>query len=208
MAKFAYVENNTVIETCDILPTNWRNISNLRNLENYPAELDALGWKTVQKIPVSYNPVTQTIVNYIYTYNNNQVFEETVVEYKPEFSNKPVAPAIMIGPEEGPSMPTPTGEISPPPIPSEVLERENTLYRWNLVRAQRDQFMRDFEWRYTRYYRHERLNLPQIDNIPDMDNYMKALADITLQPDPGNIVWPEYIQTTTSTTTSTTTEAP
>ena len=86
MAKFAYVENNTVIETCDILPTNWRNISNLRNLENYPAELDALGWKTVQKIPVSYNSITQNIVNYIYTYSNNQVFEEAVVEYKPGFN--------------------------------------------------------------------------------------------------------------------------
>lgn len=193
MAKFAYVENNTVIETCDILPTNWRNISNLRNLENYPAELDALGWKTVQKIPVSYNSITQNIVNYIYTYSNNQVFEEAVVEYKPGFDSNSGGGG---------------GGNPVPVIPPEVIEQENTLYRWNLVRAQRDQFMRDFEWRYTRYYRHERLNLPQIDNIPDMDNYMKALADITLQPDPGNIVWPTYIQTTTSTTTSTTTEAP
>lgn len=194
MAKFAYVENNIVIETCDILPTNWRNISNLRNLENYPAELDALGWKPVQKIPVSYNPVTQTIVNYIYTYNNDQVFEEAVVEYKPGFDSNP-------GGGGGGGSPAPV-------IPPEVIEQENNLYRWNLVRAQRDQFMKDFEWRYTRYYRHERLELPQIDNIPDMDNYMKALADITLQPDPGNIVWPAYTQTTTSTTTSTTTEAP
>lgn len=193
MAKFAYVENNTVIETCDILPTNWRNISNLRNLENYPAELDALGWKPVQKIPVSYNPVTQTIVNYIYTYSNDQVFEEAVVEYKPGFDSNSGGGG---------------GGNPAPVIPPEIIEQENNLYRWNLVRAQRDQFMKDFEWRYTRYYRHERLELPQIDNIPDMDNYMKALADITLQPDPGNIVWPTYTQTTTSTTTSTTTEAP
>lgn len=199
MAKFAYVENNTVIETCDILPTNWRNISNLRNLENYPAELDALGWKTVQKIPVSYNPITQNIVNYIYTYSNNQVFEEAVIEYKPGFDSNTVAGGGSGGGGGGSLIPV---------IPPEVIEQENNLYRWNLVRAQRDQFMKDFEWRYTRYFRHERLNLPQIDNIPDMDNYMKALADITLQSDPGNIVWPEYIQTTTSTTTSTTTEAP
>ena len=199
MAKFAYVENNTVIETCDILPTNWRNISNLRNLENYPAELDALGWKTVQKIPVSYNPITQNIVNYIYTYSNNQVFEEAVIEYKPGFDSNTVAGGGSGGGGGGSLIPV---------IPPEVIEQENNLYRWNLVRAQRDQFMKDFEWRYTRYFRHERLNLPQIDNIPDMDNYMKALADITLQSDPGNIVWPEYIQTTTSTTTSTTTIAP
>lgn len=197
MAKFAYVENNIVIETCDILPTNWRNISNLRNLENYSAELDALGWKLVQVIPVSYNAITQRIANYVYTYSNNQVFEEAIIEYKPGFDGNSGGGGGGGG-----------GGGSPiPVIPPEVIEQENTLYRWNLVRAQRDQFMRDFEWRYTRYYRNERLELPQIDNIPDMDNYMKALADITLQPDPGDIVWPVYTQTT-STTSTTTTIAP
>ena len=74
----------------------------------------------------------------------------------------------------------------PPYIPPDPLDLLSQ------IREQRDMLMRDFEWRYTRYERQIRLGLPTIDNLQNMDNYMQALADITLQPDLQNIVWPTY----------------
>jgi len=60
------------------------------------------------------------------------------------------------------------------------------------IRIQRDQLMKEFEWRYTRYERQVRLNLPTTDDLQNMDNYMQALADITNQEDLENIIWPVY----------------
>ena len=61
---------------------------------------------------------------------------------------------------------------------------------WDNVRAARDSKIADVEWRYNRFYRNERLSLPQVDSIALLDAYMQALADITNQLDPHNIVWP------------------
>ena len=61
---------------------------------------------------------------------------------------------------------------------------------WDNVRAARDSKISDVEWRYNRFYRNERLSLPQVDSIALLDAYMQALADITNQLDPHNIVWP------------------
>jgi hypothetical protein len=60
------------------------------------------------------------------------------------------------------------------------------------IRIVRDEKMRDFEWRYTRYHRQIRLGLPTTDSLENLDNYMQALADITNQEDLSNIIWPEY----------------
>jgi hypothetical protein len=62
--------------------------------------------------------------------------------------------------------------------------------QWDNVRAARDSKIDDIEWRYNRFYRNERLSLPQVDSITALDAYMQALADITNQSDPYNIVWP------------------
>jgi len=72
-------------------------------------------------------------------------------------------------------------------------ERQDAIARqWNAIRKQRDQLMKDFDWRYIRYAREVRLNLTPSDNIAAMDTYMQTLADITTQEDPFNIVWPTY----------------
>jgi len=63
---------------------------------------------------------------------------------------------------------------------------------WANIRNIRDKRIAEVEWRYNRYYRNERLGLPQQDLITDLDNYVRALADITEQSDPFAIVWPEY----------------
>jgi hypothetical protein len=70
-----------------------------------------------------------------------------------------------------------------------VVEK-NPVEIWASIRKQRDTRIKDVEWRYNRYYRHERLGLPQVDSIEMLDNYVQALADITKQSDPLNITWP------------------
>ncbi len=61
---------------------------------------------------------------------------------------------------------------------------------WNEVRKERDEKIKEVEWRYNRYYRHERLGLAQVDSIQNLDAYVQALADITKQENPFSIVWP------------------
>lgn len=76
-------------------------------------------------------------------------------------------------------------EILPIPIPT----REDLLVG---IRMHRDELMSDFSWRYERYYRQQRMGLSTTDSIEALDAYMQALADITLQEDLNNIVWPTY----------------
>lgn len=72
----------------------------------------------------------------------------------------------------------------------EELQAENDVL-WSEIRAERDNRIEAVTWRYERYARHARLNLTQLDNIADLDNYVQALADIPqTQSDPKNIDWP------------------
>lgn len=60
-------------------------------------------------------------------------------------------------------------------------------------RADRDAKIREFEWRYARYARNERLGLPQLDTLPSMDAYVQELANMPNQPNfPWEVVWPVY----------------
>ena len=61
---------------------------------------------------------------------------------------------------------------------------------WDNIRNTRDSKISEIEWRYNRFHRNERLSLPQVDSIAALDEYIQALADITNQSDPYNIVWP------------------
>lgn len=61
---------------------------------------------------------------------------------------------------------------------------------WNKIRDERNEKIKEVEWRYNRFYRHQRLGLPQIDTIENLDRYIQALADVTKQKSPFNIVWP------------------
>jgi len=61
---------------------------------------------------------------------------------------------------------------------------------WDNIRNTRDSKISEIEWRYNRFHRNERLSLPQVDSIAALDEYIQALADITNQLDPHNIVWP------------------
>lgn len=72
----------------------------------------------------------------------------------------------------------------------EELQAE-TAAVWASIRQERDRKISEIAWRYERYARYERLGLPQIDNIQNLDKYIQALADIPqTQEDPYDIVWP------------------
>lgn len=71
-----------------------------------------------------------------------------------------------------------------------VITQKDVSEIWYFIRNQRDGKIKEVEWRYNRYYRHERLGLPQIDSIQNLDAYVQALADITKQENPFSIVWP------------------
>lgn len=74
-------------------------------------------------------------------------------------------------------------------IPPPLINEEDLL---TIIRKQRDQKMKDFEWRYTRYFRETRLGLSTTDDLKKLDEYMQLLADITDQEDLTNIIWPTY----------------
>jgi hypothetical protein len=61
---------------------------------------------------------------------------------------------------------------------------------WNNVRTQRDQMLKDLDWRFIRNQSHTYLGIAPTDNLNDLNIYAQALRDITLQTDPNNIVWP------------------
>jgi len=175
MTNFAYVQNQKVEKVMHGLPKNWQNVSNF-NVITDEATLNRYGWYTVVKANPTYNPSTQYLGNIEYAFINNQVVEIIAI------LEKPAAPP-------------------PPPPPSleelAAQQAEQIAQQWNIVRQLRDQKMRDFEWRYVRHERQIRMNIPVTDNMVDMDTYMQALADITQQTDPFNLIWPEYTITIT-----------
>ena len=163
MATYAYIEDNEIKQLYDILPGFWGNTSNFNALEGEDDYLKSLGWYKIVKNIPEYNSSNQYVTSVSHTFENDVVTENYEVV-----------------------------TIEQPFVPEKTQE-DLATEEWNIVRAKRDALMRDFDWRYTRYYREERLTLPHTDSLVDMDTYMQALADVTLQASPFDLVWPEYI---------------
>jgi hypothetical protein len=51
MATYAHIENNTITGVYDLLPENWRNISNFYVFKDSFDEVKTLGWRIVQVNP-------------------------------------------------------------------------------------------------------------------------------------------------------------
>ena len=79
MANFARVENNEITGRYDLLPKSWMNISGLDLLKDDETVLNDLGWYTIQKVEVSYDPVIQYIFEYTYDFVDNKVYETPVL---------------------------------------------------------------------------------------------------------------------------------
>jgi hypothetical protein len=172
MANFAHVENGNIIGVYDFLPKNWRNISNFFALENEEETLKTYGWYKIVKItPPEFDPSLHKLENPTRWFENGIAYE-----------THEVVPL--------PAPPPPPAE----PTPEELaeIERQSIERQWSIIRNERDQRIKDFEWRYMRYERQVRLNITPTDNIAAMDTYVQALADMTQQSDPFNVIWPIY----------------
>lgn len=84
MAKWAYVENDVVVEQHEFLPQNWRNISNFFVLEDEPDILRSHGWYPVINIsePMIDN-IRQRYGETKYTFEP----EQNIVTQKTEIEN-------------------------------------------------------------------------------------------------------------------------
>jgi hypothetical protein len=92
MANWAYVENNTVTDKFDFLPTSWKNVTGLDKSVNDEPFLNSLSWFKVEKQHQEYDSATQRIVDYSYTFAENKVIEtlvlEDYIEEKPSFEEQ------------------------------------------------------------------------------------------------------------------------
>ena len=169
MANYAHVENEIIVGVYDKLPDNWKTFSNFFALEGNWDYLKSLGWYKLEKIIPEYDPEWQKLDNPFHWFENDTAYEsQQVINFRPQFSTSPTEEELEA-------------------------QRINHLNdQWAYVRKTRDTMMNDFQWRYSRYERQIRLNIPTTDNLINMDNYMQALADITQGADPYNIVWPTY----------------
>lgn len=163
MANYAYVEDNNIVGVYDLLPTVWRNYSNFFALEGEWDYLKSLGWYKIEHVIPEYDPITQKIDNPRQWFENDTVYQTM---------------DIIDIPQE-------------PTIAPEIQIEQITHEQWDAIRTQRDRLMSEFEWRYTRYNRQIRSGITPTDDILVMDTYMQALADITQQENPFNIIWPE-----------------
>ena len=90
MATYAHIENNIITGVYDLIPNNWRNISNFYVLAENFDDIRSLGWRTIQKIsdPVI-NIDTQRYGELIHTIENDEVVETR------EVITLPVAPVVV-----------------------------------------------------------------------------------------------------------------
>lgn len=78
------------------------------------------------------------------------------------------------------------------PVPETEKERR-LLIQWKRVRKIRDEKLAAFDWRISRYNREIALGMTPTDDITVLHTYMQALADITNNPDPFLVVFPEEV---------------
>lgn len=89
MANFAFVENNQIDSVYDLLPKNWKNISNFYLIDDWN-KLNELGWYKLEKIIPNYDPTTQKIDNPIHYFENGVAYETyDVIELPKEKESSP-----------------------------------------------------------------------------------------------------------------------
>lgn len=167
MASYAYVEDNSIVSIHDNLPQNWKNISNFYALRSDETTLNEAGWYTIIKTHI------EDVPGFVrgepqYIFKDSQAHE--------------IIPLIMLNEQS-------SHLIGPSDEQSQMIHKA----MWSEVRRIRDEKMREFEWRYVRYYREQRLGNLTTDDVNALDVYMQQLADITSTfQHPFDVVWPEW----------------
>lgn len=94
MANYAHVENGSITGVYDLLPENWRNVSNFYLFENDTETLRSLGWRTIVKIDPDYNADYQRLGNPSYSIIDDVVYQTI------EVIDLPVVEIVYQTPEE------------------------------------------------------------------------------------------------------------
>lgn len=171
MATYAYVEEGRVQSLHDVLPENWKNVSNFQALANDESALNQHGWYTVVKPNVEFDQTEYVQGAPAYTFNDNTVIEERKLVFQGDIYGTRHVP------------------MSDDPNVQKILKD----IVWQQTRQTRDEKMKEFEWRYTRYFREQRVGRTTTDSLEALDNYMQQLADITTIYDhPEQVVWPVW----------------
>lgn len=166
MALYAYVENGEVKQVEGELPGSWKNVSNFFAIKDENL-LNQYGWFKVILDDQLYDSSTHILGDPTYSFKDGAVIQHREL------------------------LPRPPDQVYQP-LTLDQLQFQTINNQWESIKTQRDQLMRDFEWRYNRYEREIRMGVEPIDDIVRLDRYMQALADITKQSDPFNIVWPRW----------------
>jgi hypothetical protein len=74
---------------------------------------------------------------------------------------------------------------------SEADQAEANAQAWGSIKAMRQRMFNSQQWRIDRWNREERMGLPHTDDIKKLDKFFHDLSNITNQPDPWNITWPD-----------------
>jgi len=75
MHRWAFVEDNNIVELHYNLPISWRNISGLKNAENDLEYLLTLGWIPIDHEHQSFDPDIYSIEDYINTFDGQRVVQ-------------------------------------------------------------------------------------------------------------------------------------
>jgi len=92
MANYAHIENGSITGVYDLIPANWRNISNFSALNDQELYY-SLGWRTIVKEAPEYNRDTQKLGFPSYKIHNNDVIETIeVIDLPNHIPPEPVVP--------------------------------------------------------------------------------------------------------------------
>jgi hypothetical protein len=75
MANYATVKDGEITGKYDMLPNSTESVSGFNLLAGDEEMLNSLGWYTIQKMLVTYEPSLQFIREYTYTFSDNKVYE-------------------------------------------------------------------------------------------------------------------------------------
>ena len=92
MANYAHIENNEITGVYDLIPDNWRNISNFSALDDLPF-MQTLGWRVIIKDVPYFDSNTQRLGNPQYKIENDNVIETfEVIDLPVYVQPEPVEP--------------------------------------------------------------------------------------------------------------------
>ena len=128
MTVYAHIENNEITGVYDLLPDNWRNISNFSALTNDTAFLYSLGWRTIVKDNPTYDSTYQRLGIPSYNLTGDDVVETIEIINLP----RPETPVINNEPLTEEQL-----------LAQQLIQHNDAMY---LLRIRRDQLLTETDF--------------------------------------------------------------